>query len=218
MVKQAIVWLRAFFRWLTSEFRLVWRALLVVVLPFLVVRFLTGASEFQFRFIGLGLQLFGLGTVIYGVEETRKLFGHPSLPQLLREKVSRIPRSRLHAVVIGDVMQAFDAAAVYRKEPEWKDVDPAAPIQEQVNALKKNVESLKQQLSDMHGEIDSKLHRHSESLHKEQESRKQGDEHLHLRIEAAETGGLHISLMGVFWLAMGLLLTTFSPEIALWAM
>jgi hypothetical protein len=222
MVKRAITFLKnffhllnAFFRWLTSEFRMVWIACLVVAFAILVV-FCVGASEFQIRLSGLVLQWFGLGTVVYGIRDTRKLFEHPSIMQLLRDKVSRIPRWRLHKIAIGDGVSVLNGATVCGRGYAWNNVNPAAPIQEQMDALKNNVESLKRQLTNLHGEMDSGLHGHSESLRQEQESRREGDERLHQRLEAAETGGLHISLMGVFWLVVGLLLSTVSPEIAQW--
>lgn len=105
-----------------------------------------------------------------------------------------------------DGVGTFDAASVCKREHAWKNVDPDAPIQEQVDALKNNVESLKQQLTHMHVEMDSRLHGHSESLRQEQESRKEGDERLHQRLEAAETGGIYVSFIGVVWLSVGLLL------------
>jgi hypothetical protein len=222
MVKRAIAWLKYFFhwlnaflRWLASEFRMVWLALLVVVLSLVIVYWL-GASEFQIRFSGLVLQWFGLGTVVYGIRETRKLFEHPSFMQLLSEKMSRIPRWQLHKIAIGDGVSVLGGAAVCSRGYVWNNVDPAAPIQEQVDALKNNVESLKRQLTHVHGEMDSRLHGHSESLRQEQESRRDGDERLHQRLEAAETGGIYVSFIGVVWLSVGLLLSTASPEIAQW--
>ena len=55
-----------------------------------------------------------------------------------------------------------------------------------------------------------------ESLRQERQFREEGDEHLHKRLEAAEPGGLHISLIGVIWIFLGLILSTVSPEIAQW--
>ena len=194
------------------------RALLVVVVPFLVVCFLTGASEFQFRFTGLVLQWLGLGTVVHGIEETRKLFGHPSLPQLLREKASRFPRWSRHAAPATGGGAIVGGASLVARGYAWTNLDPAAPLETQVTALNRNVERLKERLDEMERHVDSELSKHSEEFRKEKQEREEGDKNLGKVLEAAETGGLHISLMGVFWLAMGLLLTTFSTEIAQWAM
>jgi hypothetical protein len=98
----------------------------------------------------------------------------------------------------------------------WSNVDPAAPVEAQLNALKKNVERLHERLIQMQDEMDRDLHRHSEALRQEQEVRGQGDKHLHLRLEAAETGGLHITFIGLLWLLLGVLLATIPGEIHSW--
>ena len=58
------------------------------------------------------------------------------------------------------------------------------------------------------------LRKHSEALRAEERSRARGDQDLSLRLEAAETGGLHITFMGTVWLFLGAVLATMSPEIA----
>ena len=217
MVKQTVVWARAFVHWLISEFRFLWLALFFVVVPFFVVFFLTGATEIQFRFTGLVLQWLGLGTVVHGIEETRMLFGHPNIVQLLLEKLLRFPRLRRDVFIhVGSGVITTDVGSVTAYG--WRNIDPAAPIEAQVAALTQNMEHIKQRLDQMQKDVDSKISKHSVALHEEKKEREQGDKKLSMILEAAETGGLHISLMGVFWLAIGLLLTTFSPEISQWAM
>ena len=82
--------------------------------------------------------------------------------------------------------------------------------------MTRNVERMNERLIQAQKDIDSERSKHSESLRQERQFREGGDEHLHNRLEAAETGGLHISLIGVIWIFLGLILSTVSPEIAQW--
>lgn len=213
-MKRGVVWFKALFHWFFKEFRLALIALLVLVIAAFFV-FRSGASESLIRITGLVLQLLGLSTVVYGIRETRKLFGRPSLLQLLREKASRFPRWRRDAVVgtfTGAVTATMGSASAYG----WHTSDPAAPIEARLNALTRNVERMNERLIQMQKDSDSELRKHSESLRRERQFREEGDEHLHKRLEVAETGGLHISLIGVIWIFLGLVLSTVSPEIAQW--
>lgn len=73
------VWLRAVWIWLAEQ-RFMWLALGVSVLA-LAVALRPGASEPAVRYTGLMLQLLGICTVVWGISETRALFGHPAIPQ-----------------------------------------------------------------------------------------------------------------------------------------
>lgn len=207
------MWLKALFHWL-AEPDLVWMALLVVVLAVLIA-FRPGVSEIHVRLTGLVLQLLGLSTVVYGIRETRKLFGRPSFRQLLREWLSRFPRWRRDAFIYAGTgaMTLTGGSATARG---WHKVDPTAPIETQLDALTRNVEQMNERLIQMQKDGDSELRKHSESLRQERQFREDGDARLHKRLEAAETGGLHISFIGVIWIFLGLILSTVSPEIAQW--
>jgi hypothetical protein len=95
-------------------------------------------------------------------------------------------------------------------------MDSAATIETRLDAVIRNVEGLNQRLLQLHAEMDSEVRSHSNALREEQHLRAKDDQELRSRLEAAETGGLHISFVGVVWLFVGVLLTTVSPEIARW--
>jgi hypothetical protein len=214
MVKRVVVWLKALFHWCLAEFRLVWLALLVLGAAGFIT-FRTGGNEILIRYTGLALQWLGLLTVVDGIRKTRKLFGRPGPLQLLREKASRFPRWRRDAFIYAGTgaMTISGGSATARG---WHKVDPAAPIQEQVDALTRNVENMNERLIHIQKESDAELRKHSESLRQEQQVREKGDNKLRQLMEAAETGGLDISLIGLIFLFIGLLLSTASPEISQW--
>jgi hypothetical protein len=213
MMRRMFAWLKALFRWL-AEASLAWLALLVVVVA-LLASLRHGAIETEIRVAGLFLQWLGIGTVAHGLHKTRKLFQRPSVTELIRGWLSRFPRWRQHAVVgVGGVVAGV--GGVSGRAYGWSNMDPAAPIEARLEAVIRNVDGLNQRLLQLQTEMDSELRSHSKALREEQQLRAKDDRELQLRLEAAETGGIHISFIGVVWLFVGVLLSTVAPEIARW--
>lgn len=62
--------------------------------------------------------------------------------------------------------------------------------------------------------MDQKFRSHADFLKREERTRAQEDQAIREKLEATETGGLHISAMGVLWLFIGVTLSTAATEIA----
>ena len=81
--------LKTVWAWLAEAWH-VWLA--VVVIGFaLVVSLRPNTPEPVIRLTGLVLQLLGIATVIWGISETRALFGHPSLRSKAKAWLGRFP-------------------------------------------------------------------------------------------------------------------------------
>jgi hypothetical protein len=98
----------------------------------------------------------------------------------------------------------------------WSPIDSTQPVEQQLLALKRNVERLDKQVDEIRSELESITRKQSDALSEEQKARRVADHEIHKRLEAAETGGLHITLIGVIWLFVGVLLATLSLEIVRW--
>jgi len=212
-VRRLLRSLPARWRWF-AEPRLFWLTLLWIVLA-LVISFRFGASELLVRISGLWLQLFGLSMVAVELRKTRRLFGRPTVPQLLRDWWSRRPRSRRDARIVADSLKLQVTGEVGRLSA-WSPVDPRVPITEQVLALKRNMDYLHHQQLQMQDHIDTGLRAQGDALHQEREARRLDDSQLRALLEEAQTGGLHISFAGFIGLVVGTLLVTLSNEISLW--
>lgn len=206
-----IRWLRALIAWL-AEPRLFWRTVLMLAFA-LAFPLLAGMAEWQIRLSGLFLQLLGLGTVAYGLRETRKLFSRPTVAILFREWLARVPRWRGRVVQVAGTARLIVRAS--GRGHVWTPMDPAAPAAEQLRALTNNVERLNQRTLEMQSALDAHQRVMAGALHGEQEARSQADSELQARLEAAQAGGLYISLAGLIWLLFGLLMGTLSNDIAL---
>jgi len=210
-VDRLLNWLIAFSRWL-AEAWLAWLTLLVLLFAFFV-SFRPGASEFHIRFIGLVLQLLGVGTVVVGINKTRKSFGKPGMVKLFFEWVSRFPRWRRHIVMAAGTGK-FSLGPGKLRAYTWMPIDPSTPIDAQVSALIKDVEGLNERLIRCQDEFEAQFGKVSDALRQEQQVRAERYDNLQTRLEVTQTGGLHISLMGAIWIAVGSILSTLAPEIA----
>jgi hypothetical protein len=95
-------------------------------------------------------------------------------------------------------------------------MDSAASAEVRLEAVIRNVEGLNQRLIQLETEVASELRSHSQALRDEQQTRASADNEVRQRLEAAQTGGLHLGFVGLVWLFLGVLLSTASPEIARW--
>ena len=75
------------------EMKYLWLALGVNFVA-LAIALRPHTSEPVIRLTGLGLQILGIGTVAWGISETRALFGHPSLVGKWRKWLARFPLLR----------------------------------------------------------------------------------------------------------------------------
>jgi hypothetical protein len=88
---------RLLWPWL-AEGKFVWLSLSVNIIA-LLVAIRPGASEPLIRLAGLFLQVLGIGTVIWGISETRALFGHPPIFRKATSWLRRFPLLRRDRVV-----------------------------------------------------------------------------------------------------------------------
>jgi hypothetical protein len=194
------------------EASLLWLTLVTLLAAFSFPALL-GMAEWQVRVSGLFLQLLGLSTVAWGLRETRRLFERPSVVTLFFSWLARFPRWRRSIVVIAGTATGLSIAGSARLRA-WTPMNPDAPVDEQLRALRNNVDRLDQRLTNAESDVDKHRSHLQDAVRAEQEARSQGDKDLRARLEAAQTGGLHISLMGLVWLLFGLVMGTISGELA----
>jgi hypothetical protein len=204
-------WLRRLRSWLL-EASLVWIAMLIIA-GALALSFRPGSSELHVRIAGMVLQWLGIGTVALGLHKTRQLFERPSFWNLLRNWGARFPRWR-GRIIAGIGTATGGSVALSSRGYGWYNVDPAASIDERVDALAKNVERLNKHLIQVQTDLDTEGKLRSDALQAEQASRLQADEGLKSRLEATATGGLHISFVGAIWLFVGITLSSLPNELA----
>jgi len=96
----------------------------------------------------------------------------------------------------------------------WSEVITSTSLAAQVDALTTKVEWLRKLLVAAEADRHSLARKQDDALQSEQQLRADHDEKLGALLESAETGGLHISFVGLIWLLFGILLSSVPGEIA----
>lgn len=205
------LWLRALWFWLTEP-RHFWLATFVVALA-LIFTLRRGVTEPEIRISGLLLQILGIGTVAWGIRETRALFGRPTLVAEFRAWLRRFPVYG-GRVVSASVNITMPGLSLHARGSSSASAGPDASIEARIEALEKNVKLINERIDHTQNEMDQKFRSHADLLKQEEQTRGREDQAIREKLEATETGGLHISAMGVLWLFVGVTLSTAAPEIA----
>lgn len=203
LIKATIFW---FF-----ELILLWLTLILLGM-ILVIFFYPGSNEAMFRFYGLFLQIVGLSTVILGTHRTIRFFHYPSYISIIKAWKNRCPLvSQAVDVPIESINQSLQM-----KEPEVFEVngpDTDSSIQDRIEALEKNIFSLHERITRIHNDIDMSSLNKKRALEVEANLRKTQDEEILRKIERAGTDGVYVTLAGVIFMIVGVILSTASSEI-----
>ncbi len=196
--------------WL-AEARYLWIAVAVIGIA---VCFLLreGATEPITRLTGLVLQVLGIGTVIWGIRDTRTFFRHPSYLSLLSGWLSRFPLLKQKAIVGLSGVALVSIAGKGRAHV----VDGAgenATVEARLSALEKNIGYMHERISEAQKEYDRGVQEVAVALKTEKDLRQSEDTKIRAKLEVVGTGGLNISAVGASWLFVGVVLSTASPEI-----
>jgi hypothetical protein len=201
---------KTIWRWL-AEARHFWYSAVVLGLA-LIVSLCLYPTEPVIRLTGLVLQLLGIGTVIWGISETRTLFGQPSFASKIRAWVSRFPLLRRNVVVKVD---AASHIVVSGKASVYQTHRPADSTTEaRLDSLERNVNLIHERISQTQTEMEEGLNEITDFVKREEKSRQAEDNEIRKKLEATGTGGVHISAIGASWLFVGIILSTAAMEIA----
>ena len=198
--------------WLFYEPRHAWICVGVIVVGvFLPSRF--GFSEAAIRLAGLALQLAGIFTVVWGIVETRGVFGLQPVQAKLRSWWFRAPFRRRHSVfatssgsfsVAGSLASAYVSVAI----------DPTNSIATQLAAVARNLDLIQERITGVqaeavrnHGELKTQLFEQTSRIEDVRIS-------LSDRLRTFGTSGLHISAIGAAWLFVGAVMGSASQELA----
>ncbi len=210
-MKSFNIWIRSVSRWLV-EWRYFCLGLLVVAVPiWLAIRY--GADEATIRIMGLILQLLGIGTVIWDINSTRKEFGHPGAFKVWHRRLRSFP---LFGNQAGTATGHATLPAMISSGRAHQTVSagPEAKSEERLQALEENLRLVHERISHSQNEVDQQFRKYFEELNFETQARVQEDKKNQIKLEATETGGLHILGMGALWLFQGVIMSTVPAEIA----
>jgi hypothetical protein len=154
----------------------------------------------------------GLGTVIWGLRDTRRLFGRPSLPDAAAAWLGRFPRYKVKPAVF----EIPTGHLTISGHPPRVTVSPTKQpsLEERIVALEQAQRQQSELIADVRGRIDKEAQVRASELESERRERAVVDNKIQGLLEEASAGGLHIEWVGVAWLFVGLIFGTASTEIA----
>jgi len=205
--------IRSIGAWL-AEAKYVWVAVLSSI-GTLAVALHSGASEPLIRLTGLVLQVLGIGTVVWGIAETRALFGHTPLFAAAKAWLGRFPL-RNRNIVIGAAGLSMASSTGKARGHVTHGPGPNPTVETRLDALEKNIDALHERITSAQRELDEQSHKSKEELGAEAATRQTEDERTRKMLETTVTGGVHISAIGATWLFVGVVLSTAAPELAAW--
>lgn len=207
------VWLyrfRAYKNWLKKPMH-IWVAVLVTVavLAGTAIGIFLGAScEPSIRIAGLVFQLAGIGTVIKGIHDTRRLFGmerfFAPLRQLLQQRPPWVPRS----VSLTGTGHAAGVGGLTAHAQVWTYAGPNDPLEKRIAALEKNLSDVNNRLSQLTSDNNKRFNTITDLQNSENLEQDKRIDQINSKLEAASTGGIYLSMTGAFWIVLGIIMST----------
>ncbi len=165
------------------------------------------------RWSGLFLQIIGLGSVVIGLQESRRLFNQPSVFESIREWLLqgiRIFKPR-HIVIKAEggaigISTAFGHARV-TSSPQ------SDSVEDRLFSLERNIEYLRDEIDHLRKDGAEFRKKATEDLVTERKERIAGDEVHAKQLQEAVIGGIHIELAGLIYLLFGITFATIPDEI-----
>lgn len=203
--------IKALWPWLV-EARFAWLALGVIAAA-IVISLRPNTPESVIRLTGLVLQVLGISTVIWGISETRALFGHPSFASKTKSWLGRFPLFRRN-IALAAAASSIGVATCKARAHVTHGPGPNPTIDTRLDALEKNVTLIHERISSTEKQMDEEFRKALEAIKKEEQTRQSEDNAIREKLEVTGTGGVHISAIGASWLFVGVILSTAGVEIA----
>ena len=208
---QVIQFSKAAWYWLIKKPSVVW-LMATVLLAAGCVAFWPETSEPRIRITGWVLELFGLATVAWGLQETRRQFGRPNFLSLVRAWWTDRPRLRLK-ITTGTMHATLGGVTGSATGYQVHGTSPTSTLEDRVVALEANLRGVNERVDQVHRDLIKETFTRKEAFSNERKARENEDSQIRQKLESVETGGLHISMVGVVWLTAGLTFSTVSNEL-----
>jgi hypothetical protein len=204
--------IKTLLHWLFTEIKYAWLAFGFIAIA-LVLSLWFWPTERVIRLTGLVLQLAGIGTVIWGISDTRARFGHPTFASKVKAWLRRFPFIKRINVLNVDSIISTSFCGDARAYGTYG-VGENPTIESLAESLEKNVKALHERISAAQNDMDDGLQKATKALKQEEQARQSVDNDIRKMLESTATGGFHIAEIGAAWLIVGAILSTAAPEIA----
>ena len=206
-------WLYRLWHWL-SEIPTFWTFSAVLVIGTAIPVLTIAARDDALRIAGLLLQLLGIAVVAYTLRGRGKLFGRAPVLQFAQDWISRGPRFRPKTITLQASAVASASASASAEATVWRGPRLDQPIEAQLEAVRENIATVRDQLARLETRTSSRLNQISEAIETERSQRSAQLRESREKIEELATGSLYLEVAGLAWLVSGVVLATVPLELS----
>lgn len=178
--------------------------------------------EASIRTVGGILQVLGILSVALGISQLRRSFGLKGTVAEIIEELLHLAKTAVQRVaqMLGRrpaVINVTGAAALglssVRARAKVRS-GPNASVDDRIALLERLIDTLEDGLSTLQDTIDREREQFNKALDAEKHAREDGFKALEDRVTSLAVGGIRLQTVGLVWLLLGVLLATWSQELA----
>jgi hypothetical protein len=191
-----------------------WLALIGIFVAFIFSLWPASTPSSAVRYTGMLLQIFGLGTVAFGLGKMRRLFDQPTLVEGLLQWLNDFAKTFTppkNVNIKADII--LGSSSAYGRGRVTNTPNPGASLEERLSAIEVNLANLQTELDAEINTTRGKFKDLKEDLQDETQERGRGDQKITHMIQEVAIGGLHLESIGLLWLILGLIGTSLPEEL-----
>ncbi len=96
----------------------------------------------------------------------------------------------------------------------WRGRPPEASIETRLAVLEANIGTLRTEQAEIEKQLNEETRNRTEAIGSERLARESAVREIRTQLETFGAGSLHLEMAGLFWLVLGVVLTTASGEVA----
>lgn len=96
----------------------------------------------------------------------------------------------------------------------WRGTPPEASVETRLAVLEANMETLRTEQAEIGKQFHEQTKKLTEAIGSERQVRESAVRQIQTQLETFGAGSLHLEMAGLFWLVLGVVLTTASGEVA----
>ncbi|WP_201728650.1 hypothetical protein [Acidocella sp. C78] len=206
--RYVIDWLR----FLGPNFKWEWTTIIPPAITLGVIFRLNG-MEPAYRIGGGVLQIIGVASVFWGVRQTRSSFGQIGGWRSFLSRVKNYPRWRRDIIVMAGGA-AFGGATASGRAVLGKGFPVGASVDHRLDLLLDWINQSIIDVDKVRSEIEIAKDGLKKKIENEKSERDKADHNLLKTMEGVSTGGLSLTVAATVWIMVGLVMSTFSVELA----
>jgi len=206
-------WFRRKWKWAMQN-KLFWLNIFLGAISLALIYLWPAPSESDFRVKswGMVLQLVGVFTVWFDLTSTARTFGKIGMAERTR-KWLKAGFSRDATVMLTGVSAQASASSFCRASVRWP-IESAADHARRIEAVEKNIVKIDEDIGAIFRELDQQSAVARERAANEEQMRAQAIAEVRRELIEASVGNFPVLVFGAVWLAVGVVLSTWAPEIA----